>query len=171
LNCDFCRKKVNKSRSLRLKRREIFVCEECQSYILLNGLGLEGGIMVVPVNTFSLEKALKDRIYVRPWRKRAKHQPFIAFYHKGAIRYIGKVKNIHLKVDRKSLRKILPEEGWGNKKFYTVYELEYVDELKYPIVRENCPPVQNKIRVSFRKFLKARSIRDLFNVNIIERSN
>jgi len=160
--CEFCGKRGGKGDILRLKEREVFVCKECQSYVILDGLGLEGGFMVVPVKFSSLEKALKDKIYIHPWRKRAKHKPFIAFYHKGEISYVGKVKRIHIRVNRESLSEILPvKERWGKKQFYTVYELEYVGELERPIVRDNCPPVQSKMTVSFRKFLKAKNICDL----------
>jgi hypothetical protein len=128
----------------------------------MNGLGFEGDIMIVPVKPSSLEKALKEKKYVRPWRKGAKHAAFLAFYHEGAITHVGRVKAIGVKVGKDVLVDFLPRgEEWGKKEFYTVYDLAYIEALKRPVLREGNCLVQSKLLVPFKRFSKAKTVCDL----------
>ncbi len=162
MKCEICNKDQTRGEILKLKKREIFVCRDCQSYAIFDGLHLQGGVMIVPVKSSSLEKALNEKIYIRPWRKKAKHAPFLAFYYQGTVSYVGKVKHIQLKVAKENLAEFLPKnEEWGKKEYYTIYTLAYVDSLKDPIVRGKCPTIQSKRMVSFKRFAKAKSICDL----------
>jgi len=118
--------------------------------------------MVVPVKAASLERALKEKRYIRPWRKGAKHAAFLAFYHQGAITHVGRVKNICVKVGKDDLIGLLPKnEKWGKKEYYTIYDLAYADALKDPIFREGKCLVQSKLRVPFAKFVKAKTVCDM----------
>ena len=164
--CELCCKDYNVGDVLITKSRHIFVCKECQSFVLINGIRVQGGFMVVPVKYQSLEKAIKEHIYVRPWVRKTRHQAFIAFYHKGAIFYIGKIKRIDVKVPREKIEHMLQlDERWGKKDFYIVYEMQYVDMLKKPILKDKCPTIQSKVLVPFKKFVSAKNICDFFKRN------
>lgn len=160
--CELCGKSKKRGEFLELKSREVFVCRDCQSYINMNGLHVEGGVMVVPVKPPSFERALKKKTYFRPWRRKPTHAAFLAFYHQGAVTHVGKVKQISVKVNKDDLLGFLPgNEKWGKKEYYTVYSLAYADALKCPIPREGTHIVQSKLVVPFRKFVEAKNVRDL----------
>ena len=162
MRCEVCYKEARKGTILRTKSRVIFVCHECQNFVVKDGVLVQGEVMVVPVKSSSLERAIKQKVYIRPWAKKGRHGIFIAFYHQGVISYIGKIAQIHRKVPRKSIKHMLSlKEDWERKMFYTIYELEYVDELERPLIRGNCPPVQGKLLVPFNKFASAKDVCDL----------
>jgi len=163
LLCEICNKDKNRGEILRLEKKEIFLCADCQEDNVVNGMQLRGGVMVVPVKLPSLETALNKKIYIRPWRKKAEHTPFLAFYYQGSILYFGRIKKIDVKVVKENIVEFLPKgERWSAKDFYTVYVLDYVDKLKNCIIRGKCPTIQSKIIVPFRKFAKATTVCDLF---------
>lgn len=160
--CEICYEDRQKGDVLELESKAIFACNDCQSYLTLDGCRVQGGFMVVPVKAQSLQRVLKELIYVRPWRRRAKHCVFLAFYHNESVLYVGKVKSISLKTGRDEVINLLPKgEGWASKEFYTFYALEYIAKLKKPILRGGCSPVQSKLTVPFKKFVKAKTVCDL----------
>jgi|GEM_PF-3938725 len=162
MKCEICGKEKAEGDILPLKHKDVYVCNDCQEYAVVNGLHVLGSVMIVPVKLPSLKKALNEKIYIRPWKKKARHSAFIAFCFQGAVSYVGMVKDIQLKVAKEHLQEILPKnEEWSKREYYTVYSLAFVDSLKEPIVRGGCPNIQGKITSSFKKFICAKCFCDL----------
>jgi len=118
--------------------------------------------MVVPVKSPSLHRALTKKVYVRPWRRGAKHAPFIAFYCQGAVSHVGKVKSIDSRVNRQDIVGWLSEsEEWAKKDLYTVYRFEFVCPLQNAIARDSGPPIQGKLLVPLKEFVRAKNTSDI----------
>lgn len=162
MSCAICNGDKNRGEILRLKNGTIFVCGDCQSYSMLDTVRIQGGFTVVPVKSSSLQRALRELTYIRPWRRKAMHNVFLAFYYEESVSYVGKVEHVKPKVGRDQVSHLLPSNAaWGRKEFYTIYCLEYLDELKNPIPRGGCSPVQSKLTVPFKKFVRAKTVCDL----------
>lgn len=151
------------------KGEKIWICLNCRDEIVRNNLRFTADVMIVPVRRESLEKAIKDRIYICPSNYIRKIPKLIAFYlggEIGAITHIAKVKNIIFNVSREEIFKKgisqykLP---WQKHLFYNIFKLEKLIELENSIKRGKFPPIQNRTYVSFVKLAKAKSIGDLKN--------
>lgn len=160
--CEICERYKRKGDVISLLTRNVFVCEGCQKGVLLAGFRSEG-VMIVPLKGPSLRLAIEHKIYVRPWKKKAKQSAFIAFYNDGKISYFSRVSNFERKVAKWDLPLIIPLcDDWGKRDYYSVYKLAYVEGIKRPLTRSKLT-IQSKIIVTFKKFIAARSIDELMS--------
>lgn len=153
------------------KDKEIAICPSCHGEIYHDGSRYTVDIMVVPVTESSFRKVMDQRKYIMPSRYRGKRKPkFIAFYRGadvGAITHIAKALRVISDVPRDKVKSLLEfQEGvtplWVDKDRFDLYDIPDLFPLKYKIVRDGAPPIQNRIFKDFRKFAKARKLRELY---------
>jgi Zn finger protein HypA/HybF involved in hydrogenase expression len=150
---------------------KIVICPECHDDTFRNGSRYNVDVMVVPISENSFKIAAKKGIYVCPSQYIRKTPKLIAFYRGGevgAITHISKVVKVASRVPRSQMEFSLGTNNsgsWVNKDRFEVFSILVPVLLRFPIFRYKTGPVQNRMYRTFKQFLRARKLRDLYNVH------
>ncbi len=180
MKCEICHRTFRRGTGsvIRTKKNgEIAICSSCHYDIIRDGIRYEVDVMIVPVSNTSFKKAVSQRKYVIPSRYKGKRKPkFIAFYRGrgiGAITHIARVVNVISEVPRDEVISLFetepnnPSIAKRNQRF-ELFNISEVYQLRHEIVRNDAPPIQNRIFKNFQIFAKARKLEDLYKKPLSE---
>lgn len=147
---------------------EIAICPSCHDDVFQADGRYDIDIMIVPVSEDSFKTAIRKEKYICPEKYIRRRRPkFIAFYRGGeigAITHIARVTNIRMNVSISKASAIFRTQShslWMDADSYRIFDLLKPVALRCKITRNGAPPIQKRVYKTFKKFAKARKLRDL----------
>jgi len=150
------------------KGREIGICLPCHGDIYRNASRYSVDVMIVPISEDSFRFAIDKKKYVSPsWYVRKRKPKFIAFYRVGeigAITHIARVVDFTPNVPKEELAGILesqPDSEWMSSEEFNIFQLADPLGLEHEIRKSDYRTVQGRTYTTFKKFAKARELKDI----------
>lgn len=171
LKCEICGAtftRGNGSLILTEKNGEIGICPSCHDDVYQDGSRYDVDIMIVPVSEESFKIANLKKKYIAPSSHIRRRPKFVAFYRGSdiqAITHIARIIKVISQVSRSDVKVFLRNGKplrWMDKKDFNIFEFLTPVKLRYKIVRNDSPPIQNRVYKTFEQFSKARKIKDLY---------
>ncbi len=146
----------------------IWICPSCHEDVFKGGLRYNVDIMTVPVSEESFRSTVESNFYVCPSRRLRRLPKFIAFYRTcgaSAVTHIARVVDVTFQVSKEKINcftRIKTNVSWASEDRFDLFEIAALKQLRFGLARESSPPVQNRAYTDFKKFSKARKLRDIY---------